>query len=248
MSINKYRSITKVLSQPTILLERQLELHNLIFGIEQLNRYKILSPSTNETVGYAVERPKSLTGFILRQVTKLHRPFVVDIFDNLDNHLFTVSRKFSAINSHIKVWNDDFLIGESVQRWHMWRRKYDLFVNRGKAMQNVTLSQFGSIDSPFLAFEFPVYDEVGKINGCVDRNWVGLGREFFTDTGVYVLRFDSRKSFEGVYDMRNLSSTILNLNERAVLLGNAISIDFDYFSRHSRHFGSGFISFTNDEF
>ena len=40
----------------------------------------------------------------------------------------------------------------------------------------------------------------------------------FTDTGCYVIQFSKRAG----------------LAERAVILGAAVSIDFDYFSRHSR--------------
>ena len=37
----------------------------------------------------------------------------------------------------------------------------------------------------------------GEVVASIDRNWVGLGREMFTDTGVYILRYDP-KSFEGM--------------------------------------------------
>jgi hypothetical protein len=63
----------------------------------------------------------------------------------------------------------------------------------------------------------------------VDRQWVGLGREFFTDTGIYMLRMDP-STIEHAYP--NCSGP-LTLDQRAVMLGTAISIDFDYFSRHS---------------
>ncbi|CCK69884.1 Aim25p KNAG_0D01320 [Huiozyma naganishii CBS 8797] len=245
--ITKLRSIKAILSTPTLVIERQIEFGNLIFGFEQRNKYTINNPA-GETLGYILERERSLSQVVLRQFTKLHRPFVVDVFDRDDNYLFKMQRNFSFINSKVHIWNetgqdvpsmpDDFLVGTSMQRWHLWRRKYDLFVNsnQGKSRE---LKQFGAIDAPFLSFDFPVLDEAGKVVASVDRNWVGLGRELFTDTGVYIIRFDSQRSFKGVYDQSMLSNEVLNLNERAVLLGNAISIDFDYFSRHSRDATNG---------
>ena len=51
-----------------------------------------------------------------------------------------------------------------------------------------------------------------------------------------------RDAFDNIYPTEMLSSQVLTLDQRAVLLANAVSIDFDYFSRHSRQTG-GFLSF-----
>ena len=258
--LTKLKSIKDILSRPIVILERQIEYGNLIFGFEQRNRYTLSDPDASP-LGYLLERERSLSQVILRQITRLHRPFIVDFFDINNNFLFTLQRNFSFINSKVKVWNqnDDnvtlpynYLVGVSEQRWHPWRRKYDLFAQDGLVINQHQgprqLNQFGYIDAPFLSFDFPVKDEHGKIIGSVDRNWVGLGRELFTDTGVYVIRFDTSRSFNGVYDRSMLSDQILNLNQRAVLLSNAVSIDFDYFSRHSRDVtNGGIISFGSYE-
>lgn len=232
-------------------MERQIEFGNLLFGFEQRNKYVLRNPR-GEPLGYLLERERSLSQIMLRQVTKLHRPFIVDIFDKDNNYLFKLQRNFSFINSRLYTWNEidnekDYLVGSSVQKWHPWRRKYELFSTDQNKGTN-ELIQFGMIDSPFLSFDFPVRDEENKIIASVERNWVGLGREMFTDTGVYIIRFDSQRSFNNVYLSSELSSKILNLNQRAILLSNAVSIDFDYFSRHSRDVSNGgFMSMTNYE-
>lgn len=96
--------------------------------------------------------------------------------------------------------------------------------------------------------------------GSVNRNFAGFGREIFTDTGVYALRMDAASvSAEPQHLISNthmkhdyrvpLSSGVggqelqgigevaagrgMTLDERAVMLAAAVSIDFDYFSRHS---------------
>lgn len=265
-----------ILNEPTIVIERQIEMMNVFLGFEQANKYAILDVSGNR-IGYMQERDFSFVKSIMRQFYRLHRPFTLDVFDNWGNAILTIHRPFSWINSHIRallppttnseeqfaehslhtsalqsqpfggsgpvpqsMGGEGILVGESIQNWHLWRRRYELF--QREKNDGVDFTEFGQIDAPFLSFEFPVMDKQGKIIASVDRNWVGLGREFFTDTGVYVVRFDASQSFSGIYPPEVMSSDILNFDQRAVLLANAVSIDFDYFSRHSSY-GGGLLSF-----
>lgn len=46
------------------------------------------------------------------------------------------------------------------QRWHLWRRKYDLFLGK---------RQFAAIDGGFLAWEFELKDAAGNTLALVDR-------------------------------------------------------------------------------
>lgn len=237
--------IFDLLKEPTLVIERQLEMMNIILGFEQANRYKILN-SMGQQIGYMEEKDIGIVKMIARQFFRLHRPFDVDVFNMHGEKVLTISRKFSFINSHIKALLPGYdennqiiheVIGESVQSWHLWRRRYNLF----KLDDDVTdeYNQFGDIDAPFLSFDFPVKNLDGEVIGSVDRNWVGLGREMFTDTGVYIIRMDPA-SFSGLGHLYPKVAGPLTLDQRAVLLANAVSIDFDYFSRHSRG-GGGFI-------
>ncbi|KAI4668929.1 uncharacterized protein J4E79_000971 [Alternaria viburni] len=112
--------------------------------------------------------------------------------------------------------------------------------------REVGMLQFARVDEPFLSWDFSLMSEDGRLAGSVNRNFGGFAREIFTDTGVYALRMDaaglasepsgmvsktgeqSRPSLEDYPGM--------TLDQRAVMLATAVSIDFDYFSRHS---GSG---------
>ncbi|KAL6154706.1 hypothetical protein ACJQWK_01210 [Exserohilum turcicum] len=112
--------------------------------------------------------------------------------------------------------------------------------------REVGMLQFARVDEPFLSWDFSLMTEDGRLAGSVNRNFGGFAREIFTDTGVYALRMDaaglasepshlvsktaeqSRPSLEHHPGM--------TLDQRAVMLATAVSIDFDYFSRHS---GSG---------
>ncbi|KAG9193230.1 hypothetical protein G6011_03265 [Alternaria panax] len=129
----------------------------------------------------------------------------------------------------------------------------DLPISNSKAVtvaegdkREVGMLQFARVDEPFLSWDFSLMSEDGRLAGSVNRNFGGFAREIFTDTGVYALRMDaaglanepahlvsktgeqSRPSLEGYPGM--------TLDQRAVMLATAVSIDFDYFSRHS---GSG---------
>ena len=71
-----------------------------------------------------------------------------------------------------------------------------------------------------------VQDARGRVLGTISRNFTNFAREIFTDTGQYVVNFGANTTMQ----------------QRAVIFGTAISIDVDYFSRHSEHHGgAGFM-------
>lgn len=110
------------------------------------------------------------------------------------------------------------------------------------------MAQFAHINEPFLSWDFTLRDESNATVGSVNRNFVGFAREIFTDTGVYALRMDSAAQTTAVEaaDGREVGrferdATAMTLDQRAVMLATAVSIDFDYFSRHSHAGGGGFM-------
>lgn len=247
--INSSHPCFHILSQPTLIIERRIEYMNLFLGFEQSNKYALFDAMGTQ-IGWLIERDFGIGKAIMRQVYRLHRPFTVDVLDLEGNLLLTIKRPFSFINSHIKailpmqidesdplvqqaadVDTDGIIVGESVQSWHLWRRRYNLFesINDGSG----AFRQFGKIDSGFLRWEFPVYDENGLISGSVSRNFSGLFREAMTDTGVYVLRMDPSSFESEETEFGRISNKPMTLDQKAVMLSNAVSIDFDYFSRHS---------------
>ena len=107
--------------------------------------------------------------------------------------------------------------------------------------------QFAAVDEPFLSWDFSLLSADKKLIGSVNRNFAGFGREIFTDTGVYALRMDSAGLSHEAANKHFVSQTArqneiasetpaMTLDQRAVMLATAVSVDFDYFSRHS---GSG---------
>ncbi|KAL2370419.1 scramblase [Blastomyces gilchristii SLH14081] len=107
--------------------------------------------------------------------------------------------------------------------------------------------QFAYVDEPFLSWDFSLRSADSRLIGSVNRNFVGFARELFTDTGMYALRMDAaalaeerdrhhivsqtHKESHPLYDSSDKSG--MTLDQRAVILATAVTIDFDYFSRHS---------------
>mgnify|MGYP003365430286 FL=1 len=240
--------LRSLLSQPTLLLERRIEYMNLFLNIEQPNKYALFD-AMGQQLGWVIERDFGFVKAIMRQVYRLHRPFTVDVMDMNGEVAMTIVRPFSWINSHIKAEVPGVgIVGESVQSWHLWRRRYNLFVRDGdQDNDGECMNQFGKIDSGFLRWEFPVFDAEGRVHGDVERTFGGLFREALTDTGVYVVRMDptSFPTENGAMAMTPygpISGRRMTIEEKAVMLANAVSIDFDYFSRHSGA-GGGFFMF-----
>ncbi|KAJ5665301.1 uncharacterized protein N7477_007749 [Penicillium maclennaniae] len=100
-------------------------------------------------------------------------------------------------------------------------------------------NQFAYVDEPMLSWDFSLLSAENRLIGSVNRNFAGFAREIFTDTGVYALRMDSAGL--GLVQAPNEANTPtgMTLDQRAVMLATAVSIDFDYFSRHSSS-GGGF--------
>ena len=112
--------------------------------------------------------------------------------------------------------------------------------------------QFASVNEPFLSWDFSLRSNEGGLIGSVNRNFAGFGREIFTDTGVYALRMDSvalaqepthliSQTGQQSVGFQDPNDPGMTLDQRAVMLATAVSIDFDYFSRKSGSGGMGFM-------
>ncbi|KLO14175.1 Scramblase [Schizopora paradoxa] len=246
---------------------------NLFIGFEQANRYAINSPE-GEVLGYIAEEQRSFISVMSRQILRTHRPFRALILDTEGNPVLWLRRPFSWINSRMYVQrmtdgNEPTSEGEPIletfaevqQRWHLWRRRYDLFISDGPKpiLSHVAdrqpepepteelFTQFASIDSPFLAWTFLLRDARQEEIASVDRAFRGFGREVTEkNTGQYIIRFKPTPLLHenGAPSSREPSVIRdLKLEEKAVTLATAVNIDYDYFSRHSEGGHLGFLPF-----
>lgn len=226
-----------LLSNPALVVCRELEWGNVFFGFEQANKYSLKTPD-GRIAGYIAEED-GLGKSLLRNILRTHRSFKATILDPTGQPVMVIRRPAYLLTSSLYVETPEGEpIGEIRMNWHPWRRKYDLYVNK---------RQFGKIDAGFLAVEFPIQDENGNIIGSVSKDFTGFAKELFTDATQYVVRLRPPSELvldtNGIIQTNNSSnspvvesnSTSLSTEERAVLFAVAVSVDFDYFSLHSRH-------------
>lgn len=226
-------SLVAILSEPTLVIERQLQVFQAVFGVEQAKKFKIMN-SHGQQLGWMVEKT-SFGKTVVRQLTGTNRPFEIQIL-NMDNEvLLDVKRAYVLVNSHIivrmprrdahgNISYDE--VGRSDQVFNVLKRKYNLSVKHGGQFQ-----EFGRIKARTLGVTFPVVNSNSQVIAGVDRSWVGLYREVFAQTPVYVVRFDIGLFGDEIAKLYHPPGPPLNLAQRAVMLGCAVSIDLDYFTR-----------------
>eukprot|EP00177_Eucheuma_denticulatum_P004439 GFKZ01008063.1.p1 GENE.GFKZ01008063.1~~GFKZ01008063.1.p1 ORF type:complete len:467 (+),score=60.27 GFKZ01008063.1:106-1506(+) len=225
-----------VLSPPALVVTREYEWANILIGFEQANKYTIRAAPGGNIVGYLAEE-ESIGRTVTRNILRTRRPFKATVFDTDRNIIFTIRRPMFLVSSSVFVETPDGqVIGKVHMDWHVWRRRYSLYVDK---------NQFASVDSGFLAVDFDMRDEGGRKIASVNKDFTGFARELFTDARQYVLRLDPSYGLEHDGELIRDANTVnlaqeensemkMGQRERAVILAAAIAIDFDYFSLHSR--------------
>jgi hypothetical protein len=241
-----------------------VEWANLAFGFEQENRYVIMDPRQPQApVGYIAEE----SNWLVRQLMRTRRPFVATIFDGSSNEIFKVRRPSWFINSSIYVEVDGKVIGECHRRWHLWRRIYDIYLGKVQfavvenpgfwhwtfSLKDANGGTLAQIDRNWRGFGYEFLTDAGQyvirfgdIQPERSQQYIASDEVLHQSRGPL---FTNTKQHSGVQEMQQLQtaaeqaeplqvSRCLSLSERAVALALAVSLDNDYFSRHSYH-GAG---------
>lgn len=199
-----------VLGQNSIIVTRAMEWGSILIGFEQANKYT-LTNEHGQVVGYLAEESSTLST-VTRQLLRTHRGFKATILDSKGNIVLTIRRPPYLMSSSLFVESEDGTpIGEVQMRWHLWKRRYDLY--KGK-------EQFAHIDGGFLEWDFNLQDENGKKIASVNKDFRGFAKEIFTDANQYVVHNET-------------AERPTTLEERAVTLATAVAVDYDYFSKKS---------------
>ncbi|KAI6019746.1 Scramblase-domain-containing protein [Pisolithus orientalis] len=240
--------LKRLLSNDALVVTRQLEMLN-IFSLDC------------EPLGYIAEEAHGFLSVFSRQIFRTHRPFRALVMDLEGSPLLWLRRPFAWINSRMFVQRSPpsdlsppsgqpvlDIFAEVQQEWHLWRRRYNLFL-KTKPLRVLTpisstdsepespgeqFNQFARIDEGLLAWNFVLRNSDGDGMATIQRAFRGFGREIFTDTGQYAVSFNAPEeqelSIRGelIRAPRRSRGRDLTLDERAVL-----NIDYDYFSRHS---------------
>ena len=93
-----------ILGNSSLLIQRQLEMMNVMLGFEQANRY-IIMDGQGQTLGYIAEQDHGIGRTMARQLLRTHRSFTTHIFDAKEREILRIHRPFTYINSRIRVYD-----------------------------------------------------------------------------------------------------------------------------------------------
>ncbi|KAM0682823.1 hypothetical protein MDAP_002059 [Mitosporidium daphniae] len=153
-----------------ILICREIEAANALFGIEQRNKYTIRDPKQPDSViGHIYE--DNANSFLQRQLLGRFRPFSLIVCDQNWDKKFVLTRPFTLFQSNVQAHecSSNSKVGSSMQHWHLWRRQYSLL--------NAQNRMFGSIDAGFLSWDFEVNRSAKKAPCLITRNFTHLLKE-----------------------------------------------------------------------
>ncbi len=124
-------------------------------------------------------------------------------------------------------------------------RQREQVAEHNRSGSTTDFAQFARVDEAFLSWNFSLRDDGLRQIGTVNREFRGFGREIFTDTGSYVLRMDAAEHGDqsttptpdqaqpAYSEALGASKFGMTLDQRAIMLATAVTVDYDYFSRHS---------------
>lgn len=78
-----------ILANSAIVVQRQLELMNVLVGFEQANKYVIMDPQGNH-IGFIAERDLGAGNMVARQMFKTRRSFTAHVFDKFEKEVLRV--------------------------------------------------------------------------------------------------------------------------------------------------------------
>lgn len=135
----------------------------VLLGFEQANKYTIYNEH-GQVVALLAE-DDSILRTVSRQVFRTRRPFTATVLSPDGTEiLFRIQRPFYLLASHARIVSADgnTILGEIFGRWHLWRRNYDLYIDR---------KQFAAIRGGLWAWDFELTDAQGKPLALIDRNF-----------------------------------------------------------------------------
>jgi len=112
--LNERHPATHILTNSGIVIQRQLELANVMLGFEQANKYVILDPQGNH-IGFMAEQDNSVGTTVARQILSTHRSFTTHVFDK---HEKEVLRVWSHGDSSYRSPNTELMLHSSIDPSH----------------------------------------------------------------------------------------------------------------------------------
>ena len=87
-----------ILAEPSIVIQRQLEMMNVLLGFEQANKYTIMDPQGNH-IGYLAEQEHGMANVLTRQLFRTHRGFTTHVLSKEGREVLRVSSNISGLST-----------------------------------------------------------------------------------------------------------------------------------------------------
>ena len=88
--LNERHPAAKILANSAVVVQRQLEMMNIMLGFEQAKKYLIMDPNGNH-LGYMAEQEFGMGNMMARQTFRTHRSFTTHVFDKHEKEVLRVS-------------------------------------------------------------------------------------------------------------------------------------------------------------
>jgi Zn-finger nucleic acid-binding protein/uncharacterized protein YxjI len=190
---------------------------------EMRNKYDV-HDAAGRQIAHVAEHGTGFGQWIARLFLKTHRPFEAFVWNVERQQAMRFQRPFYWFFSDLTVATASGRPLGSVHRRFAWlTTRYELRDETGRT--------FGWVNQPFWRiWRFPILDQVGQQVGEITKRWGGALREMFTSADAFQIQFGGKP---------------WRIQERAVLLATAITIDLDRFETQSKG-GGGNLDFGGD--
>ncbi|MFA6029143.1 MAG: phospholipid scramblase-related protein [Elusimicrobiota bacterium] len=206
--------MSDLLARNIWVIQQKKEWTEILTGFETRNRYEILSDKA-EGIGFVAEEGEGFLKWITRVFLRGHRPFVIAILDASKNVVLRVRRPW------FWIWSSTFVEDAAGKPLGAIHRKFRLFGRRFE-VHDAAGQLTGRVDAGFFRiWTFDLMDAMGAKTGTITKKWGGLLKEAFTDSDRFVVALEGPAAPQ-------------NADAKAVLLGAALALDFDYFEDNNR--------------
>ena len=201
------QQLQDMLMQQAIVVNQEMEMTNVLIGIDRGNKYSLHAPN-GQKMGQSAEVSGGVGGFIFRQLFNNMRSANVKIFANDGTELAEARKPFKFIFSEISAVLSGQEIGRA-KRVSWIGRNYSISV-RGVPTFTISSSLF-----QWKNFRFDVMRN-GVHVATIMKRYEGALKMMFTQADTFTLEFiDSN----------------LSLDERFTLLATTFLIDYDCFEQ-----------------
>ena len=199
--------LENILMRDAIIVQQEVELSNVLVGIDMGNRYSIHS-TDGQKLGFSAEISGGVGGFLVRQFFNNARACTVQIFDPQGQEIGQARKPFKFIYSEMGAFDGDIEIGRTRRR--SW-------ISRNYSISVGGVEKF-AISSSLFQWKNITFDVTrdGVVVATIAKKFEGFLKMAFTQADNFSIQFHDEN---------------LTLEERYTLLTTLFLIDYDVFEQ-----------------